>query len=62
MIDKEFDLNKWDIVAVKLQQEYPQLTSADLIWRHETKADFYKMLATELGISTKKLEQIIENL
>jgi len=58
----EFDLKNWDNIAVKLKSKYPQLTDADLIWRHETKADFYMIIAVKLGISMNELEQIIEHL
>ena len=61
-MDTEFDLNNWDNVVVKLKKRYPQLTNADLIWRHETKADFYKLIAAELGITRNELEQIIAKL
>ena len=61
-MDKEFDLNNWDNIAAKLKNRYPQLTDADLIWRHETKVDFYKIIATELGMTTNELEQIIAQL
>lgn len=58
----EFDLKNWDNIAVKLKKKYPQLTDADLIWRHETKVDFYMIIAVKLGISMNELEQIIEHL
>ncbi|MGQ7871434.1 hypothetical protein [Sunxiuqinia sp. sy24] len=61
-MDAEFDLNNWASIAVKLKQRYPQLTNADLIWRHETKVDFYKTIAAELGITRNELEQIIAQL
>lgn len=61
-MDTEFDLNAWGDIAEKLKNKYPQLTNADLIWRHETKRDFYKIIATELGITTNELEQIIAQL
>lgn len=61
-MDEEFDLNNWDNIAAKLKNRYPQLTDADLIWRHETKVDFYKIIATELGMTTNELEQIIAQL
>ena len=61
-MDTEFDLNAWGDIAGKLKNKYPQLTNADLIWRHETKADFYKLIATELVITTNELEQVIAQL
>lgn len=61
-MDKEFDLNKWNAVAVKLKVKYPQLTNADLIWRHESKSDFYKMIAASLGVTKRELQRQIEEL
>lgn len=61
-MEKEFDLNKWNAVAAKLKVKYPQLTNADVIWRHETKSEFYKMIASSLGITTRELQRQIEEL
>lgn len=61
-MDKEFDLNKWNAVAVKLKAKYPQLTNADVVWRHESKSDFYMMIATSLGLTKRELERQIEEL
>ncbi len=61
-MDKDFDPKKWDSIQVGLLKKYPHLTNADLIWRHETKADFYMIIATELGMTTNELEQIIAQL
>jgi len=58
----EFDLKNWENIAVKLKKKYPRLTDADLIWRHETKTDFYMLIAAQLGITTNQLEQIIAQL
>ena len=61
-MDTEFDMNNWGNVVVKLKERYPQLTNADLIWRHETQDDFFKIIATELGITKSELKLIIEQL
>jgi len=61
-MNTEFDLHKWGEIALKLRQVYPQLTTADLIWRHETKADFYRMIAAELGMSRREFETIIDQM
>ena len=62
MMNAEFDLSNWSSVANELKRRYPHLTNADLMWRHETKRDFYKMIASELGMTTNELEQIITQL
>lgn len=61
-MNSEFDSYKWGEIALKLKEEYPQLTTADLVWRHETKNDFYKTIATEIGVSRRELEEIIDQL
>ena len=57
-----FDLDQWEKVKDKLLKLYPQLTNADLIWRHETKDDLYNMIATKLVISKKELTDIVDSL
>jgi len=59
-MDKEFNIISWNLNKSKLMKRYPQLTSADLIWRHETKNDFFIILADRLGLSKKEFEELIE--
>jgi hypothetical protein len=61
-MEAKFDRKDWDNIARKLKQKFPQLTDADLVWRHETKAGFYKIIAAGLGISRFEFEQIIAQL
>ena len=61
-MENEFDLIHWDNNKHKLKKRYPELTNADLIWRHETKDDFFMTIASELGITKSELEQIVEQL
>jgi hypothetical protein len=61
-MNKEFDLNNWEDVAVKLKRRYPQLTDADLIWRHETKDDFYKIIAVKLRLTMNQMEDLVAEL
>ena len=60
-MDNEFDIYKWNMNKHKLIKKYPELTDADLIWRHETKNDLFRTIADRLGITQKGLEEIIEN-
>jgi hypothetical protein len=57
-----FNLDDWNRLKPILKRRYPQLTDADLLWRHETKNDLYKMLATKLKKTRKQLEMEIETL
>jgi hypothetical protein len=61
-MDTDFDLNHWNSITKLLKVKYPQLTDADLIWRHETKDDFFKMIASNLGETKKRFEEVIESL
>ena len=61
-MNTEIDLHKWGEIALKLRQVYPQLTTADLAWRHGTKIEFYRMIAGELGMSRREFETMIDQL
>lgn len=56
-----FDLNKWENVKGKLKSLYPQLTDADLIWRHETQDNLYSLIASKLLISKKELTELVDS-
>ncbi len=57
-----FDLDQWERVKWKLKKMYPQLTEADLIWRHESKDNLYYEIASKLVISKKEFTEIVESL
>jgi hypothetical protein len=57
----EFDIHNWNLNKYKLLNKYPQLTNADLIWRHETKNDLFRTIANKLGMTKKEFEEIVEN-
>ena len=40
-MQEKFDVYKWNMNKDKLRKKYPQLTSADLIWRHESKNELW---------------------
>jgi hypothetical protein len=54
-------LKQWENVKDKLLNLYPQLTEADLIWRHETKNDLFSMIATKLVISKNEFEEVVDS-
>lgn len=60
-MNTDFDLKNWDNVRWKLKSLYPQLTEADLIWRHETKDNLYNLIASKLLISKKELAAIVDS-
>ncbi len=56
-----FDLNKWENVKGKLKNMYPQLTEADLVWRHESQDNLYNLISNKLLISKKEFTEIVDN-
>jgi hypothetical protein len=56
----DFSLDYWDHLKPILMNEFPQLTNADLFWRHETKDDLFKIIATKLGKTQKQFEEAID--
>lgn len=61
-METKFDLYHWNNVKEKLKSLYPQLTDADLIWRHESKENLFMLIATKLVISKKTFTEIVESL
>lgn len=59
-MQEEFNVYKWNMNKYKLIKKYPQLTSADLVWRHESKNELYRSIADKLGMTTKVFEEIVE--
>ena len=59
---KEFNIHYWNINNYKLKKLYPQLTDADLRWRHETKDDLFQTIAEKLEMKKMELEEIIAGL
>jgi len=60
-MQKEFDIHKWNMNKFKLLKRYPQLTNADLIWRHETKSELFRTIADRLGMTQKVFEEIVDS-
>ena len=60
-MEDEFDFRTWDIVKDKLKNIFPQLTDADLIWRHGTRDELFVTIATKLGKTRKEFNAIIDS-
>ena len=60
-MEKEFDFTAWDNVKDKLKNIFPQLTEADLRWRHETGNELFATIATKLGKTRKEFNAIIDS-
>ena len=50
----------WEDLKTKLKNNYPLLTNADLLWRHNTTEDQLRMIANKLGKTNKELKEEIE--
>lgn len=59
-METQIDLDHWENIKWKLKSLYPQLTDADLMWRHETKNDLFGMIATKLVIPKKEFSVIVD--
>ncbi len=60
-MDTEFDFENWGDIMMNLKNKYPQLTNADLMWRHETKDDLYKTIANKIGKTKNELIAVIQS-
>lgn len=56
----EHEIISWNDIKIKLKEQYPLLTNADLIWRHGTTEDLLEMIAAKLGKTVRELQEIIE--
>lgn len=61
-MNEKFDLNRWHRIKMILKKKYPQLTEADLIWRHETKDELFRTLADKLGRSRSEFTAEVDAL
>jgi hypothetical protein len=53
---RNFDHKQWDVIKVKLNKLYPNLTNSDLIWRHGSLDELLKMIATKLGKTKNEIQ------
>lgn len=60
-METEFDFKNWGGIMTNLKNKYPQLSNADLMWRHETKDDLYKDIANKMGKTKNELIALIQS-
>jgi hypothetical protein len=60
-MDTKFDMNQWRYIREKLQDKYPELTDADLIWGRVSRNDLMEMISTKLGKTQKELMDVIDS-
>ena len=51
---KKFDMNQWGYIKDSLQDRYPDLTNADLLWGRVSRNDLLEMISTKLEKTRKK--------
>jgi hypothetical protein len=61
-MNDEFDIIYWNDLKSKLKQKYPELTNADLLWRHGSEEDLLRMIAFKLGKTKRELQATIEDI
>jgi len=59
-MNKANEIFFWDETKAKLKLQYPELTSADLSWRHSSQEDLLEMIANKLGKTYKELQLELE--
>ena len=60
-METKFDMNQWRYIKDKLQDKFPDLTNADLIWGHLSRNDLLEMISSKLGKSQKELINVIDS-
>lgn len=59
-MNKANEIFFWDETKAKLKLQYPELTTADLSWRHSSQEDLLEMIANKLGKTYKELQLELE--
>ena len=60
-METKFDMNQWGYIKDKLQNKYPELTNADLIWGRVSREDLIEMISAKLGKSQKDIIDTINS-
>jgi hypothetical protein len=60
-METKFDMNQWGYIKDKLQDKYPKLNHADLLWGRVSRNDLLEMISIKLGKSQKELIDTIDS-
>jgi hypothetical protein len=60
-METKFDIFQWGYIKDKLQDKYPELTNADLLWGRVSRNDLLEMISTKLGKTQKDLNNVIDS-
>jgi hypothetical protein len=54
-------MNQWGYIKDKLQDQYPELTNADLFWGRVSRNDLLEMISNKLGKTQKEIINVIDS-
>ena len=60
-METKFDMNQWGYIKDKLQNKYPELNDADLVWGRVSREDLIQMISAKLGKTQKDLMDVIDS-
>ncbi|WP_372949662.1 hypothetical protein [Mariniphaga sp.] len=60
-METKFDMNQWRLIKDKLQEKYPKLNNADLIWGRVSRNDLLEMISSKLGKTRKEIIDVIDS-
>ena len=60
-METKFDMTQWGYIRDKLQDKYPKLNNADLLWGRMSREDLLEMISIKLGKSQKELNDTIDS-
>lgn len=60
-METKFDMNQWRYIKEKLQDKYPELSNADMIWKRVSRNDLLEMISSKLGKTQKEIIDVIDS-
>jgi len=60
-METNFDMYQWGYIKDKLQDKYPELTNADLLWGRVLRNDLMEMISSKLGKTQKEIMDAIDS-
>jgi hypothetical protein len=61
-MEMECSIIQWNDLKSKLKSKFPDLTNADLTWRHSTQEDLLEMIAGKLGMTYREILEEIDTI
>ncbi len=60
-METKFDMYQWGYIKDRLQDKYPELTNADMIWGRVCREDLIEMISSKLGKTQKEIINVISS-